>query len=89
MFSGRHKLAMKGDKVFVDRDPRAFKMMVDFIRNNGKLYEEQEKNFKMLQIELEFWGIDEKLFKQKNQVEMIQEIFDKPIYEIFDQNDSS
>lgn len=89
MFSGRHKLAMKGDKVFVDRDPRAFKMMVDFIRNNGKLYEEQEKNYKMLQIELEFWGIDEKLFKQKNQVEMIQEIFDKPIYEIFDQNDSS
>lgn len=43
----------------------------------------------MLQIELEFWGIDEKIFKQKNQIEMIQEIFDKPIYEIFDQNDSS
>ena len=48
MFSGRHKLAMKGDKVFVDRDPRAFEMMIDFIRNNGKLYEEQEKNYKML-----------------------------------------
>lgn len=43
----------------------------------------------MLQIELEFWGVDEKIFRQKNQLEMIQEIFDKPIYEIFDQNDSS
>ena len=40
-------------------------MMIDFIRNNGKLYEDQEKNYKMLQIELEFWGIDERLFKQK------------------------
>jgi len=39
---------MKNNKVFIDRDPKAFKMMVDFIRNNGKLYEEQEKNFKML-----------------------------------------
>lgn len=62
---------MKNDKVFIDRDPKAFKMMIDFIRNSGKLYEEQEKNYKMLQIELEFWGIDEKLFKQKNQIEMI------------------
>lgn len=40
MFSGRHMLPMKNNKVFVDRDPKAFKMMVDFIRNNGKLYEE-------------------------------------------------
>ena len=65
MFSGRHSLPMKNNKVFVDRDPKAFKMMVDFIRNNGKMYEEQEKNYKMLQIELEFWGIDEKIFNQK------------------------
>lgn len=63
MFSGRHMLDKKNEKVFIDRDPKAFKMMIDFIRNNGKLYEDQEKNYKMLQIELEFWGIDERLFK--------------------------
>ena len=56
-------LDKKNEKVFIDRDPKAFKMMIDFIRNNGKLYEDQEKNYKMLQIELEFWGIDERLFK--------------------------
>ena len=48
MFSGRHQLSMKNGKVFIDRDPKAFKMLIDFIRNSGKLYEEQEKNFKML-----------------------------------------
>jgi len=48
MFSGRHTLDKKNEKVFIDRDPKAFKMMIDFIRNNGKLYEDQEKNYKML-----------------------------------------
>ena len=27
------------EKIFLDRDPKAFKMMIDFIRNNGKLHE--------------------------------------------------
>jgi hypothetical protein len=40
MFSGRHQLPMKNNKVFIDRDPKAFKMMVDFVRNSGKMYEE-------------------------------------------------
>ena len=39
MFSGRHTLQKKEDKIFIDRDPKAFKMMIDFIRNNGKLHE--------------------------------------------------
>jgi hypothetical protein len=48
MFSGRHPLPMKNNKVFIDRDPKAFKMMIDFVRNSGKMYEEQETNYKML-----------------------------------------
>ena len=40
MFSGRHPLPMKNNKVFIDRDPKAFKMMIDFVRNSGKMYEE-------------------------------------------------
>ena len=29
----------KNGKIFVDRNPLAFNMMVDFIRNNGELHE--------------------------------------------------
>jgi len=39
MFSGRHSLQKKNGKIFVDRNPLAFNMMVDFIRNNGELHE--------------------------------------------------
>jgi len=31
---------MKNDKVLVDRDPLGFNMMMEFIRNKGKLNEE-------------------------------------------------
>lgn len=41
MFSGRHTLHKKDDKVFVDRNPFAFNMMLDFIRNSGQLHEIQ------------------------------------------------
>lgn len=40
MFSGRHSLQKVDDKVFVDRNPVAFNFMIDFIRNNGELYEQ-------------------------------------------------
>ena len=40
MFSGRHALQTVEDKVFIDRNPIAFNFMIDFIRNNGELYEQ-------------------------------------------------
>ena len=46
-------------------------MMIDFIRNSGQLYEEQKKNIEMLQVELEYWGINLNCFKQKDEVELI------------------
>ena len=46
MFSGRHKLPMKNDRVFIDRDPTAFKLIIEFIQNNGKVSENHEKNMK-------------------------------------------
>jgi len=66
MFSGRHELPKLKDKIFLDRNPIAFNLMIDFIRNSGELYEEQEKNHKMLSMELKYWGIDEKLFKDRS-----------------------
>ena len=63
MFSGRHRLQKKDDRYFIDRNPFAFNLMVDFIRNNGELHEQQENNYKMLKMELDFWAIDENLLK--------------------------
>jgi len=62
-------------------------MMIDFIRNNGKLHEQQEKYYKMLQIELEYWGINEDIFKKKDEADIMQEFLDRPPLEIFDKSD--
>lgn len=41
----------------------------------------------MLQVELEYWGINLNCFKQKDEVELIQEILDRQIGDIFDKNE--
>ena len=64
MFSGRHSLQKKGERVFIDRNPLAFSLMIDFIRNSGELHEAQKNNHNMLKMELKYWGIDENLFEQ-------------------------
>jgi len=35
MFSGRHSLNNINGSIFIDRNPLAFTMMIDFIRNHG------------------------------------------------------
>lgn len=63
MFSGRHQLQKTDEgRIFVDRNPVAFNLMLDFIRNSGQLNEQQESNEKMLKLELRFWSIDENYF---------------------------
>ena len=34
MFSGRHELPLYEGKVFVDRDPKIFNLVVNYLRNN-------------------------------------------------------
>lgn len=37
MFSGRHKLVSDpGDRVFIDREPKYFNVLLDFLRTGGK-----------------------------------------------------
>lgn len=62
MFSGRHALQKKEERVFIDRNPLAFSLMIDFIRNSGQLHEAQKNNQDMLLMELKYWGIDDRLF---------------------------
>ena len=41
LFSGRHALNQTDDgRYFIGRNPHAFELMIDFIRNSGQLYEE-------------------------------------------------
>ena len=37
MFSGRHTLTKLDDRVFIDRDPVAFRGLINYLRNNMQL----------------------------------------------------
>ena len=62
LFSGSYAESCIGEEIFIDRNPLAFSMMIDFIRNSGELHETQNDHIKMLEMELEYWGIDRKIF---------------------------
>lgn len=59
MFSDMHELKMINDEVFLDRDGITFETLVNYLRNDRKVFPEfndkkTEKNFFK---ELHFWGI--------------------------------
>ena len=80
MFSGRHHLQKTEDeaRIFIDRNPIAFNLMLDFIRNSGEMNEVMDNNVKMLNLELKFWAIDDAFFKEqpKDKFEIIQDLVD-------------
>ena len=78
MFSGRHAIQTVNGRVFIDRDPQTFKMMIEFIRNHGKLTETQKNNYEGFLNELNFWGIDPNHFKiDRSGIDIAQELIDK------------
>lgn len=74
------------DKVFIDRNPYSFTLMIDYIRNHGQLHEQQQNNYQMLQMELKYWGIDEMNFNDmpKSKFDLIQEVLDRPYQQYFE-----
>lgn len=91
MFSGRHQLQKKQERVFIDRNPLAFSLMIDFIRNSGQLHEAQKNNQEMLKMELNYWGIDDRLFQKpkRDNFEIIESLLGEPILDFFDQREGS
>lgn len=93
MFSGRHSICSKNDaKVFIDRDPEAFKLMIDFLRNNGQTDEQMKQDDKrILNGELSYWEINKSHFKSakpsKDKYDVIQEILDRPFNDLLDLDD--
>ena len=43
MFSGRHALPLYEGKVFVDRDPQVFNLLINYLRNNLKVPTQLDK----------------------------------------------
>ena len=43
-FSGRHEVKKKDGKIYLDRQPHAFNLMIDFIKNRGKFVTEELEN---------------------------------------------
>lgn len=61
MFSGRHSLNKIDGRIFIDRDPDVFRLLISYLRNNESISDIQDQFLKgQLQKELEFWMILEK-----------------------------
>ena len=57
MFSGRHALPiLNNGKIFVDRDPKCFLLMINFLRNNMTYPQNLDDEAReLLEMELDFW----------------------------------
>jgi hypothetical protein len=60
LFSDMHQLKKIGNEVFIDRDGHTFETMINYLRNDRKVFPElADKNDENLFVkELHFWGID-------------------------------
>jgi hypothetical protein len=70
MFSDMHALKYVGNEVFLDRDGKTFQDMLNYLRNDRKVYPEfTDKNQHNQFIkELHFWGIDAHARRQQEQI---------------------
>jgi len=81
MFSGRHELKKMNGRVFVDRDPDVFKMVISYLRNGKRIHAIQDLSIKeRFEMELDYWNLDEEQKQKKLRAEKIidmQAIYDK------------
>ena len=61
LFSDMHELKKVNDQIFLDRDGKTFETLVNYLRNNRKVFPEfEDKNSEnMFYKELHYWGIDQ------------------------------
>ena len=69
MFSGRHNLKKIDGKVFIDRDPETFKMLINYLRNNLVVPPPLKHQNDRIQLnqELEFWGLNQYRIPSENE----------------------
>ena len=77
MFSGRHQLKKEDGKVFIDRNPDVFRMMIDFLRNNQRIAPIEDQHVaKQFDLELEYWGLKREEYESQV-VKELRRIFEK------------
>ena len=65
MFSGRHELKKVDDKIFVDRDPEVFNLLIQYLRNGCQRFEIESPSLnKRLDHEIEFWDVGNTLIQK-------------------------
>lgn len=89
MFSGMHNLKKVDNSIFLDRDGLTFQTLVNYLRNDRKVYPEFENanDQKQFTEELNFWGIkddrqEEKRLEAKFPVEIVEMLKIEPGEEI-------
>lgn len=79
MFSGMHELKKVDDAYFIDRDGATFLQLINFLRNDRKIYPEFEtaNDQKQFSEELIFWGIrDDRPEEKKLESQFSKELMD-------------
>lgn len=67
MFSGLHDLKKIDDSIFVDRDGSIFQALINFLRNERKIYPQFDSinDQRLFTEELQFWGIKDERLEEK------------------------
>ena len=96
MFSGLHDIKKVDDSIFLDRDGKTFQSLVNYLRNDRKVYPEFDNSNeqRLFTEELNFWGIkddrlEERRLEQKFPTEIVEMLKIEPGDEIdfSDKND--
>jgi hypothetical protein len=89
MFSGMHELKKVNEAIFLDRDGKTFQTLINYLRNERKIYPEfdSQNEQRLFSEELNFWGIkddrqEEKRLEVKFPAEMIEMLKIEPGEEI-------
>jgi hypothetical protein len=63
LFSDMHELKKINEEVFLDRDGDTFKSVVNYLRNDRRVFPEfsDKNNEKLFLKEIAFWGIDKNI----------------------------
>jgi len=79
LFSDMHELKKVNDEVFLDRDGETFETLVNYLRNDRKVFPEfNDKNSEnMFYKEMHYWGIDQHM---KNWQEQYLKKLDKSVH---------